>query len=132
MLDITYSMRNLKQGIKTTYLRDIYGIVFVKLRGLNVENPNFYTQLPLNEDENNFDKQFNDINYKITIRKLHDAGRKNIYFISADVSMLLYGYGVSHYPQFYDRALDMYQVLPHPYMGSFDGFPGDFFIKNGC
>ena len=43
--------------------------------------------------------------------------------------MFGYGCGVSQYNKFYDRDLDMYQVLPRPYIGSFDGFPGDKFIK---
>ena len=43
--------------------------------------------------------------------------------------MLVYGCGMSQYPQFYDKYLDMYQLLPHPYMGSFEGFHGDKFIK---
>ena len=42
--------------------------------------------------------------------------------------MLGYGCGVSQYPQFYDKDLDMYQVLPRPYIGSFDGLPGDKLI----
>ena len=39
--------------------------------------------------------------------------------------MLGYGCDVSQCPQFYDKDLDMYQVLPRPYIGSFDGFHGD-------
>ena len=39
--------------------------------------------------------------------------------------MLGYGCGVSQYPQFYVKDLDIYQVLPYPYIGYFDGFPGD-------
>ena len=54
---------------------------------------------------------------------------KNSSFASADVFMLGYGRGVSQYPQFYDKVLDMYQVLPRPYIGYFDCFPGDNFIK---
>ena len=42
--------------------------------------------------------------------------------------MLGYGCGVSKYPQFYAKYLDMYQVLPRPYIGSFDGFPEDKLI----
>ena len=53
---------------------------------------------------------------------------KNSYFNSAGFSMLGYVCGVSQYPQFYDKCLDMYQVLPRPYIGSFDGFPGDKLI----
>ena len=43
--------------------------------------------------------------------------------------MIFYGCAVSQYPQFCDKYLDMYQVLPRPYIGSFDSFPGDKFIK---
>ena len=46
--------------------------------------------------------------------------------------MLGYGYGVSYYPKFCDKYLDMYQVLPRPYIGYFDGFTGDKLIRNGC
>ena len=47
-----------------------------------------------------------------------------IVFTSADVSMLGYVCRVSRYPQFYYQDLDKYQVLPHPYLGSFKGYPG--------
>ena len=40
-----------------------------------------------------------------------------------------YGWGVYQYHQFYDKELDMYQVLPCPYMGSFEGFSGHKFVK---
>ena len=43
------------------------------------------------------------------------------FFTSADVCMLGYGCGVSQYPQCYDRDLEKYQVLPRPYLGSFEG-----------
>ena len=46
----------------------------VKLCGLNIENKLFNTQLPLNEDDNNFDEQLNDINYNRTVQKVHDYG----------------------------------------------------------
>ena len=44
---------------------------------------------------------------------------------SYDVYIIGYGYGVSQYPQFYDRDSDKYQVLLHPYRGSFEGFNGE-------
>ena len=69
------------------------------------------------------------MNYKKTVRKLHDTGCKNSYHTSTDVSMLGYGCGVSQYTQFFVKDLYMYQVLPCPYKGSFDGFPGYKFIK---
>ena len=45
--------------------------------------------------------------------------------------MLGYLYGLSQYPQFYDKDLDMYQLLPGLYIGSFDGFTGHKLIKKG-
>ena len=49
--------------------------------------------------------------------KLHDLGWENSSFTSAEVYTIYYGCSVSQYPQFYDEHLDMYQVLPHPYIG---------------
>ena len=46
--------------------------------------------------------------------------------------MLGYVCCVSQYPQFFVKDLDIYQVLPRPYLGSFDGALGDRLIKNGC
>ena len=54
-------------------------------------------------NENSFYGILNDINYNRTVMKLCDAGLKTYFFISADVSMLGYGCGVSQYPQFYNR-----------------------------
>ena len=85
------------------------------------------------KNDNNFDGKLNDINYKRTAMKLHDANWKNIFSNFDGVSMLGYGCGVSQYPQFYDRDLDKYQVLPHPYLGSLEFFPREKSIKeNGC
>ena len=78
----------------------------------------------MNEYDNTFDKKLNDINYKRTVRKLHDAGWKNCYFTSTDVQMFGYGCGLSPYPQYYDQELDRYQVLPRPYRGYFEIVPG--------
>ena len=50
---------------------------------------------------------------------------KNSYHTSADVYMLGYGCGVSMYPQFFVEDLDIYQMLPRPYLRSFDGGPGE-------
>ena len=89
----------------------------------------FYTQLPLNEDGNDLDKQLSYMNYKITVIKLHDTGWKKSYHASAGVSMLVYGCGVSMYPQFFVEDLDIYQMLPNPYLISFDGGPGYKVLK---
>ena len=43
--------------------------------------------------------------------------------------MLGYRCGMSQYPQFFVEDLDMYQMLPHPYLRSFDGGPGEKLIK---
>ena len=43
--------------------------------------------------------------------------------------MLGYGCGLSQYLQFFVKDLDMYQVLPRPYLRYFDGFTGDKLIK---
>ena len=48
------------------------------------------------------------------MKKLHDSGWKNSYFTFANVYMIGYGCGVSQYSQFYDKYLDMCQVLPRP------------------
>ena len=65
--------------------------------------------------------------------KLHISGWKNSYFTSADLYMLGYGCSVSQYPQFCDKDLDMYQVLPRPHIGYFNGYLGDkLILKNGC
>ena len=65
------------------------------------------------------------MNYKETVRKLHNTGWKKSYQTSADVSMLGYGCGVSMYPQLFVEDLYIYQMLPRPYLRSFDGCLGD-------
>ena len=57
--------------------------------------------------------------------KIHDYGTKNSYSTSDDVYMLGCGSCVSQYTQFYYQDLDKYQVLPCPYLGSFQGYPGE-------
>ena len=59
------------------------------------------------------------------MRKFHDTGWKKSYHTSADVYMLGYGCGVYQYPQFFVEYLDIYQILPRPYLRSFDGGPGE-------
>ena len=43
--------------------------------------------------------------------------------------MLGYGFGVAQYPQFFVEDLDIYHMLPRPYLRSFDGGTGDKLIK---
>ena len=127
VLDIIDSLRHQKQGLKTSDVRDIEGIFVVKLRAQNIDSHFFYTQFNLNEDDNNYKEQSSYNNYKKIVRKLHDTGWKNSSLTSSDVSMLGYGCGVSQYTQFFVEDLDMYQVLPLPYLRSFYGGPGDKF-----
>ena len=86
-------------------------------------------QLPLNEDGNNIDKQLSYMNYKKAVRTFHDIGWKNSYHTSHDVSMLGYGCGVYQCPHFFVEDLNIYQMLPRPYIRSFDSGPGDKLIK---
>ena len=51
VLGVTDSLRHQKQGLETLGVRDIEVTFVVMLRGNNIENCFFYTQLPLNEDE---------------------------------------------------------------------------------
>ena len=55
---------------------------------------------------------------------MHNTGWKNSCFISADVYMIGHVCGASQYPQFYDEKLEKYQMLPRPYLGSFEGNNG--------
>ena len=84
--------------------------------------------MPLNEDGNNLDNQLSLEIFKMTARKLHDCGWKNSSHKSADVAMLCYGCGVSTYPQFYDKELKSFHMLP-PYIRSFDGQCYDLIFK---
>ena len=43
--------------------------------------------------------------------------------------MLGYGCDVSQYPQFYHQRLEKYQLLPRPYLGSFEGGNGEKLLE---
>ena len=43
--------------------------------------------------------------------------------------MIGYGCGISMYPQFFVEDLKIYQMLPRPYIRSFDGVPADQVLK---
>ena len=57
VLDMTDSLRHQKLGLTTSESRDVQGIYVVKLCAQKTDSHYFYTQLPLNEDGNNLDKQ---------------------------------------------------------------------------
>ena len=85
--------------------------------------------MPLNERDNDLDNKLSFNNFRQTVRKLHDSGCKNSSHISADVAMLGYGCGVSVYPQFYDKKMNSFHMLPRPYIRSFDGQCSDLILK---
>ena len=45
-------------------------------------------------------------------------------FTYDDVAIIFLGCRVSQYPQFYDQHEVKYQLLPRPYLGSFEGNNG--------
>ena len=55
LLDITDILRHQKQELITSDVMDIEGTFVVKLRAQNIDSHFLYTQLPLNEDDNNFE-----------------------------------------------------------------------------
>ena len=65
-------------------------------------------------------------------QKIHQIGLKANYFKYSDVSMLGHGYGVSQFPHLYDRIKNKYQILPCPYVGSYDGKKGNLFLREKC
>ena len=108
VLYITDSVRHQKKGIDNIRCNGYWSKFCCEVTCSEYWYPFFYTQLPLNEDDNNYEEQLNDINYKKTVKTLHDTCWKKTYFISADVSMLGYGFCVYQYPQFFVKDLDIY------------------------
>ena len=117
----TYAMYHLVIA-DVRYIEDIF---VVKLSAQKIDSHFKNTQLPLNEDDGNIEEQLSYINFKKTVRKFHDTDWKNSYHTSADVSILGYGCGMSQYTKLFVEDLDMYQMLPRPYLRYFDGDPGD-------
>ena len=130
VLDVTDSIIHQKLGLTTSESIDVEGTFVVKLRAQKTESHFFNTKLPLNEGGKNIDNQLSLDNFKMTVRKLHDCSWKNSSHKSADVAILGYGCGVSTYPQFYDKDLKSFHMLPRPYIRSFDGNCSDQVLKN--
>ena len=74
VLDNKDIVRYQKQVFTTSDVRYIEGNLVVKLHGQNIDAYFFFTRLTLNEDDNNFEEQYNDINYRKTVKILHDDG----------------------------------------------------------
>ena len=68
VLDIKDRVRHQKQGLTPSDVRDIEVTFVVKLRAHNIYSHFFYTQLTLNEDDNNFEEKLNYINYNKTVK----------------------------------------------------------------
>ena len=68
-----------------------------------------------------FKKNFDEEMYKITIKNMHKIGWKSNSFKYSDLSTLGHCCWVSKFPQFYDIIKNRYQILPHPYTGSYEG-----------
>ena len=66
---------------------------------------------------------------KQSYRICTNFGWKAQFFKTADVSILGHGYDVSQYPQFYDRIIYIYQMLPRPYVGIYVGEEGRQFLQ---
>ena len=60
---------------------------------------------------------------------MHHVGWKANYFKSNDVSMFGHCFGVSQFPQFYDRHENKYQILPRPHVGSYKGKKGNLIFE---
>ena len=76
LLDTTLRIGNQKKVMTTAQVNDVVGTLVVKLRGMKTKNI-LYKQLPLNENENNFDEKLNENNYKRTAMRLNDSSQKN-------------------------------------------------------
>ena len=76
VLDMTDSLRYQKLGLATSESRYFQVIFVVKVRAQKVDSHFLNTQLPLNEYGNDLDKQLSYMNYKETVRKLHNTGLK--------------------------------------------------------
>ena len=85
----------------------------------------FYSNI--SEFDGNLEGMLDEGTYETTIHNMHKIGWKETLLKSADVSMLVYGCGVSQCPQFHDRIKNIYQILPRTYVGSYSGEKGHQF-----
>ena len=86
----------------------------------------FYSNI--SEFSEHLEGMLDEVTYKKNIQNMHKLVLKAQFFKSADVSMLVYGCGVSQYPQFYDRIKNIYQMLTPPYVGVYSGQKGHQFL----
>ena len=60
---------------------------------------------------------------------MHQIGCKENYLKPLDVAMLGHGFGVSQFPQFYDRIENIYKILPRQCLGIYECEKGYLFLK---
>ena len=73
----------------------------------------FYSNM--SEISGNLEGMLDEGTYKTTIQNIHKLGCKSQLFKFADILMLVHGYGISQYPQFYDR-IKIYIKCYHVHM----------------
>ena len=66
--------KNLEKRNNNNRSSGCYGKFCCKVTWSEYSEKNVYAPLPLNEEEKHFGGKLNDINYKITVRKLHYTG----------------------------------------------------------
>ena len=67
-------------------------------------------------------------NYQKTINSIHLSNRKDSSLNAPGLSMMVYGCGVSPFPQFYEKTINMW-MLPCQYTGSYEGENGIMLLK---
>ena len=113
-----------EKGMTTTEVQSVVENFVLKLLGLKTKINFFYKQLPLNENDNNFEGKSNDINSQKIVTRC-----SLLFFNYDNVYILGYVCGVFHYLKYYNQNLDEYQVLPCPYLGYFENYHDETFIK---
>ena len=111
-----------------TEVDDVVGSCVVNLRGLKTKN-HFLIKNYLSMKTRN-------VLMKIEWQKLQDNSQEvawfwlgKRFFTSDYVAMIGHGCDVFQYPQFYYQHLETYQLLPRPYLGSFEGDNEEILIK---
>ena len=125
--DLTTKIRQRKKSMKYTDKDYVEGYFNFKKYGSNNMHTFFYSNI--SEVSGNLEGTFDDGTYKTAIHNMHKLGWKAQLLKYAGVSMLGHGCVVSQYPQFYDRIKNIYQMLPHPYVGSYSGEKGHQFLQ---
>ena len=125
--DITTKIIRSKKSMKSTDKEEVEVSLNLKTPINNTMHTLFYSNIY--EFSINLEGMLIEGTYKTTIHNINKLGWKAQFFKSPDVSMLGHSFGVSQYPQFYDRTKEKYQMLPHPYVGSYSGEKSHQFLQ---